>query len=331
MLILAALLLVAAADSTPQGPRLVVVNKDASTVSVIDVAAARILTTLPTGSGPHEVAASRNGRWAVVTDYGAQIGGRSLTIVDLDSLRVARTISLADYERPHGIAFLPDDRTVVVTAEASGVVVLVDVERGVVYGDHATGQDVSHMVATSPDGSRAYTANIGSGSLSQIEIGRAAPPRTLRVAPETEALTVDPSGAHAWVGSNRTGRVYIVDLRRWSVIDSVQTAGQPYRIHFTPDGMLALITNPGTDEMLIVEARTRRAVGRVRIAPSAGKRGRPQPFGIAVSDDGRTAWVSLRGTGEVVEIDLASRTVRRHLPAGAGADGIAFVRAKPAR
>jgi DNA-binding beta-propeller fold protein YncE len=120
---------------------LVVVNKDASTVSILAADNGAMLATLPTGSGPHEVAASNDGRLAVVTNYGAREGGNSLTVVDLVTLAVARTIDLGEYRRPHGVVFLPDNRTVAVTSETSGVVLLVDVTSGRIIRTRSTGQD----------------------------------------------------------------------------------------------------------------------------------------------------------------------------------------------
>src|SRR5262245_4225544 len=108
---------------------LVVTNKTPSTATIIDVASGRILATLPTGAGPHEVALSSDGRTAVVTDYSGQ-PGRTLTVIDVPALRVVRTIDLGQYNRPHGIVWLPGDSIVAVTSEASGNVVLVNVAAG---------------------------------------------------------------------------------------------------------------------------------------------------------------------------------------------------------
>ena len=49
---------------------LVVVNKRASTATIVDVGSNETLATLSTGHGPHEVAITKDGRLAVVTDYG---------------------------------------------------------------------------------------------------------------------------------------------------------------------------------------------------------------------------------------------------------------------
>ena len=50
---------------------LVAGNKPTNTVTLVDLASGQTLATLPTGLGPHEAAASHDGRWAVVTDSGA--------------------------------------------------------------------------------------------------------------------------------------------------------------------------------------------------------------------------------------------------------------------
>jgi YVTN family beta-propeller protein len=303
---------------------LVVTNKDENTLSVVSLATGATLAKLPTGVGPHEVAASGNGRWAVATDYGAREPGGTLTVVDLRTLSVAKTIALDPHRRPHGIAFLPDDRTVAVTSETSQRVLLVDVVEGRIVSEHATGQEVSHMVALTADGRTGYTANIRPGTLSRIELAGDVAPAILPVGPVTEAIALTPDGAQAWLGSNTTGKVYLVATGEWRVADSLQTNGHPYRIGFTPDGGRAVITNPFADETRVIDVRTRAVLAVIKVPPPAGRTGSAQPFGVAFAPDSRTAWITLRGSDTVAELDLASFAVRRYLPVGAGPDGIAL-------
>ncbi len=300
---------------------LIVVHKDVSTVGVYDVATGAALATLPTGEGPHEVAVSGDGALAVVTDYGPQgPGGTTLTVVDLRRGALHRTIELP-YRRPHGAKFLPDHETVAVTAERDGKVVLVNARSGAVTGEFATGQRLSHMVALSRDGRTAYTANIGDGSLSIVPLDGSAP-RVVPVGTQTEAINLAPDGRTAWVGSNNTGKVFVVDVVTGAVIDSVQTAGFPYRIDFTPDGALAIVTNPERDEIRLIDAGTR-AIRQVITLEGGGA----QPFGIAVAPDGQRMWVTLRGSGEVAEVALPDGRVVRRFPTGAGTgpDGIGYL------
>src|SRR5512139_3541505 len=93
------LLLTAALTAQAPESLLVVTNKDEHTVSIVSLATGGTLAVLPTGIGPHEVAASADGRWAVATDYGTREPGSTLTVVDLASRSVARTISLDPYRR----------------------------------------------------------------------------------------------------------------------------------------------------------------------------------------------------------------------------------------
>lgn len=316
------LLLLAALTHAPTDPVLVVVNKPASTVSIVSLASGAVVATLPTGANPHETAASHDGRWAVVSDYGAQAPGNTLTVVDLVARKVARTIDLG-FPRPHGIGFLPDGQTVAVTSETAGMVVLVNVVSGTVVSSHPTSQAVSHMLALTPEGGTAYTANIRSGSISAVDLTDRVATRTLPVGTMTEAIGLSPDGREAWVGSNNTGKVYAVDVGAWKVIDSMQTSGFPYRIAFAPDGRTALITNPMSDEIHLYDVASRRRKGTIAGHASNGSQG--QPLAAVFTRDGRTAYVSLASAGEVAELDLAALTVRRYLPAGNGPDGLALV------
>jgi len=116
--------------------------------------------------------------------------------------------------------------------------------------------------------------------------------------------------------------VYMVDLSAWRVIDSLQTGGMPYRIGFNPTGTVAVITNPTSDEIRFVDPATRAPLGVLNVGGGATP---SQPEGLTFSPDGKTAWVTLNGSAETVELDLATRTVRRRFPVGEGPDGIAYV------
>ena len=45
--------------------------------------------------------------------------GSSLSLIDLRTRTVARTLPLGEYRRPHGIGFLPDGNRLVFTSEAA--------------------------------------------------------------------------------------------------------------------------------------------------------------------------------------------------------------------
>lgn len=326
-LALAALSVGPARAQRPSGDVLVVANKQDATASIIEVASGRTLALLPTGEGPHEAAVSHDGRWAVVTDYGAQTPGSSLTVIDLDSLKVARKINLAPYGRPHGVAFFPGDTLLAVTSESSQAVLLVDLRTEDVTA-LPTNQAGSHMLSLSPDGARVYTANVGAGSVTMIDVATRQA-RTVPVAPRTEGITLSPDGRQVWVGSNDHNTVTVLDALTLVPVDTMPAPGLPYRLNVGVRGPYVVVSNPMKNVVRLFDAATRAEVAAIEIprdpgwAALSGGSG-SMPVGGAVSPDGRTAYIALQGRNGVAVIDLETRTITKYLDTGAGPDGIAL-------
>ena len=297
---------------------LVVTNKAPATATIIDVATGRIHATLPTGQGPHEVAISGDGRVAVVTDYGAQgPGGNTLTVIDVPAKRVARTIELGTYRRPHGIRFLPGDSLVAVTSEASRNVLVVHVAEGAVRRVIPTGQAGSHMVGVVADGSRLFTGNIGSNSVSELNGANGELVRTFEVPAQPEAINVTPDGAEVWVGSNATGRVSVLDPKSGNVVTAAEGLGWPYRVLFTPDLKTVMLPDLRNEELRFLDRATRRELSRLTFSGGA-------PQGITITPDGRYVFQSLSQQGRVAIIDVATRAVVGQLGAGDTPDGVVY-------
>jgi len=156
--------------ASPSGT-VIVANMGDNTATLLDVASKRIVATLPTGNGAHEVAVSHDGRWAVVSNYGVRgAPGNSLTVIDVPAAVVARTIDLGEFRRPHGSAFLPGDSLFVVTSEVSKAIVLVNFKDGRVTASIPTNHPASHMLALTADGRRIYTSNVADGTVSELDV-----------------------------------------------------------------------------------------------------------------------------------------------------------------
>jgi DNA-binding beta-propeller fold protein YncE len=294
----------------------VVTNKAASTASIIDVASGTTLATLPTGTGPHEVAITADGGLAVVTDYGSR-DAHTLTVIDVPGRRVARTVDLGAYTRPHGVAFLPGDSLVAVTSEASRHVVIVRVADGSIVKAISTDHDGSHMLAVTSDGRRIYTGDIRDGTVSELDVTAGRRTRSFAVPPEPEAINVTPDGREVWVGSNSEGLVSVVATATGDVTTAAREFGWPYRILYTPDSRLALLPDLRREELRILERSSRRELARLTF-PGAG------PQGITITPDGRWAFQSLSGQRRVAVINLGTREVVQYLETGEGPDGVGY-------
>jgi DNA-binding beta-propeller fold protein YncE len=295
---------------------IVVTNKSASTATIIDLGSGRALATLPTGQGPHEIAISSDGATAVVTDY-AGPGGRTLTVIDIPSRSISRTIDLGEYRRPHGIAFLPGDSLAAVTSEASQHVVIVSIPQGAVRRAIPTRHAGSHMLGVTADASRIYTGDIGSNTVTELNARTGEYVRSINVPREPEAINVTPDGTEVWVGSNAEGKVSVVDPRTGSIRTAAEGFGWPYRILFTPDTRTVLLPDLENETLRFLDRTSYRELGRIGLTGGG-------PQGITVTPDGKYALESLSKQNRVVIIDMASRAIVGYIDAGPAPDGIVY-------
>lgn len=296
----------------------IVTNKSPSTATIIDVASGRTLATLPTGNGPHEIVISSDGRLAVVSDYSGQ-PGRTLTVIDVAALRVVRTIDLGQYNRPHGMVFLPGDSLVIVTSEASGNVVLVNVVAGTISKAIPTQGRGSHMVGVTSAATQAYTGNMQSNSVSQIDLRTGAVTKTWPVPNTPEAINVTPDGKEVWVGSNATAKVSVIDVESGSITTGAEGLQWPYRVLFAPDVKTVMLPDLGGETLRFLDRATKRELGRLSFAGGG-------PQGITITPDGRYVLQSLSKQARVAVIDLNTRAVVGYLSAGETPDGVVYTR-----
>lgn len=313
-----------------QDGTVVVANMTDNTATIIDVGSKTALATLPTGVAPHEIAVAADGGTAVITNYGNRSApGNSLTVIDVRTLTVSRTIDLGVYQRPHGIAYLPGDSLVAVTSESSSAVILVDVRSGDVVKEIPTTQRTSHMLAASGSGDVVFTTNIVDGTVSVIDPTADAPEKIIAVAPIVEGIAASPDGKTLWVGSNKQKTVSVVDVNSGVVTDSLTGFGFPYRMAITPDGKLVVLSDPMLGEIRVVRSDTRKEAARItvpseNVVAGAEFPNSPAPEGIAISRDASIAFVSLQGRNEVAFVDLANGSIVAFVSTGVWPDGIGY-------
>jgi YVTN family beta-propeller protein len=327
----------AGAQRRPVGS-IVVSNMNDNTATILDAATGTVLATLPTGEAPHEVAISRDGKTALVSNYGVRgKPGNTITVIDVATATVARTLTITGYVNPHGMAFLPGDTTVAVTAQASQAVLIVDVRSGRVLAALPTHGRLSHMLALSANGDRIATANMTDGTVSDIDVSQRDSTRTTPVGKRSEGVAITPDGKFTWAGSNSDSIVVVVDRARGVPVDTLRTFGLPYRIGISPDGKSAVIADPVNADVRIFDAVTRRqrfrvAIPRDSIVATAEVPGSPSPEGVALSRDSKWAFVTLQGRNRVITIDLSRGAIVAYAPTGTWSDGVGYspvVRARP--
>lgn len=299
-----------------QEPLLVVLNKADDEAALVDPATYEVVDRLPTGVGPHEVAISPDGRLAYVSDYGRDTPGNTITVLDLADRQVTATYGLVNYTRPHGIAASADGSVLWVTAEGARAVLELDAATGRIRQVWRTGQNVSHMVAATPDESKLYVANIGSGSVSVIDRGNGSV-TTVPTGAGAEGIAVSPDGREAWVSNRGEGTVSVIDVGTDQVVATIPSGGEvPIRIAFTPDGAEAWVSNAGSDAVTVFRTAGRALDATLEVGAV--------PVGIVISPDGSRAFVANTRADRVTVFDVDSRQRIDAFSTGTEPDGMAW-------
>jgi YVTN family beta-propeller protein len=326
----------AAAAAEPAGT-LLVLNKSDDTVSLVDLETKDIRATLPTGDGPHEVAVSPDGKTAVVSNYGdTQHPGNTLTVIDVAGKKVVRTIDLGNYSRPHGVAWLQGD-DVAVTVEGSKALLVVSATEGKVKQAIATDQMGSHMVAISPKHRRAFTANIGSGTTTVVDLAANKRITDVATGKGAEGIAVAPDGSEVWVTNRDANTISVVDPATLEITATLEPGEIPIRVKFTPDGTRALISNARSGDVAVFDTVTKQLVGRVPMQAAGEKLPRndtrplasqfgdgPVPVGILMPEPLSVAFVANTNADTVTVIDLETLKIVGRLKAGREPDGLGY-------
>ncbi len=309
---------------------LLVGNKSADTVWRLSTEDGRRIGTVASGVAPHEIAVSPDGRRALVTNYGGDAPGNTLTLMDLAGGEAPRAIDLGDNGRPHGVRFLPDGKRATVTTEASAALLLVDVDAGEVVARIGVGDGTGHMVAIDEAGTTAYVSKIAAGTVSRVDLLAAEKTLERPSGAGAEGIAVRPGSGEVWVANRAAGTVTVHDPHSLEVLHTLESPGFPIRVAFTADGNRALVTNAHAAEVAVFDAAERTRIATVDLQREGARYretllGRDAlPIGV-IADPGRPrAYVAISGADEIAVIDTSTWRVIDHWPTGREPDALAL-------
>src|ERR1035438_10527174 len=91
-------------------------------------------------------------------------------VIDLAKREVTGTVDFGKGVRPHCAVVNPRNGLLYVTTELDNSIAIIDPIRLMILGSIPTGQPESHMLAITSDGRRGFTANVGPGTVSVLDL-----------------------------------------------------------------------------------------------------------------------------------------------------------------
>ena len=305
------------------GGYLLVANKGARALSIIDPAThAEVGRVAENGVTGHEVTASPDGKTAYVPIYGdsgvGQPGtdGRTLVVIDIASRKVTGVVDFGKGVRPHDPAFNPKDGLLYVTTELDQSVTIVDPKRLEVVGSVPTGQEESHMLAISHDGRRGYTANVGPGTISVLDLEQRKALAVIPVSGTTQRVAISPDDRFVFTADQTKPRIAMIDaatnrIARWIPLPAIGFGAAP-----THDGRWLIVAMPAANQVAVVDLK------RFKVAHTIDVPAAPQE--PVIRPDGKIAYVSCDRSGKVAAIRTSDWRVEALIDAAEGADGMAW-------
>jgi DNA-binding beta-propeller fold protein YncE len=307
------------------GPMLLVVNQGDRDLSLIDPAAAKqVATVLVGGVTGHEVAASPDGKTAYVPIYGdSGVGkpgtdGSEIAVIDLATRKLVHKIDFGHGVRPHCAIYDRNSGMLYVTTELDKSISIIDPKSLKIVGSVPTGQEQSHMLALSRDGSRGYTANVGPGTVSVLDMKARKTLTIIPVSKETQRISISRDDSMVFTADQTKPQLAVIDTATDTVKTWVPLPAVGYGTTPTLDGRWLLVALRTSKQVAVVDLKTMK-VARTIDVPSG-------PTEILMNPDGMTAFVSCTTSKQVAVIDFAKGKVERLIDAGDAADGLAWAR-----
>ena len=290
-----ALAALAPALSLAAGPKAYVGNFKDNTVSVIDTASGRVLSTIPVASGPHGMSVSSDGRTVYVT--GDESSGMS--VIDTGSDKVVKTVEVG--KTPHGIALTPDGKTLLVAVNGEDRVAFVDTATQRVIGSVSASKP--HTIAVRPDGKLAYVAlqEPGKFGLAVIDLAARSVVRTIALQRTPRDLEFAHDGRALYFTLAGVPAVQVLDPTTNVVVAEIPTGPSPHYANFFRNTSLGIVVVQGPGELLLFDPATNKPVRSIAV----GK----QPHWVTASSDGKQAYVPNEGSNDFSIVELASGKV----------------------
>lgn len=303
------------------GGLLVIANQKEHTVLVVDPDEGKELAKVVVGVNGHEVMVSKDGRYAYVPIYGNSGVGRpgtdgsTIDIVDLQARKLATTIDLGKPLRPHRAEWGPDGM-LYVTAELGNAVDVLDPGTRKIVAEIPTGQKESHMLVISPDGPRAYTANVGAGSVSVLDLGKRSLITTIHVAKMVQRISISPDGKYVYTHDQDAPRIAVIDTGTNKIANWIEVPTPVYASEPTPDGRW-LVTLDRSSHAYVIDLKSGKVTHTYKISEGASE--------VLIRPGGEVAYLSGTGAGKIDVLDLHSWELQKPIELTAGVDGMSWL------
>jgi YVTN family beta-propeller protein len=276
-----------------------------------EAAAAPVPGPLLTATFITHAAAGKQPTTCLIADGGDTLyvtnrGDNTITVLETAGMTIAKTISEVGYSA-WGLAIRSPEELLVANWAGSSIA-RIQRGSGKRLGEIAVGMKPSYL-ALSHDGKRVYSAGNFSDDVTLADLSGKRAMRSLEVGRRPMGVALSADGSTLWVAACDSKKITRVDTVSETAMGTFAAPlASTTNLVLTPDGRKLLAAGEG-GHLLVVDVATGE-VEKVSTGQDASS--------VAVSPDGRMAFVADYADGSVSLVDLPARRKHSTVSAGAG-------------
>jgi YVTN family beta-propeller protein len=254
---------------SPDGTKAWAIHDKSRVISIVDVAARKVLRKVKIGEWPYNLTFTPDGRYCWVLDWGDV---SKLLIWDVQRGALDGEIEVSTWPA-HGI-FSRDGKLFWVTSETAGNVTVVDVSQRKILEVVPSSGDAMGL-ALAADGHFVFAANGEDRTVSKIDTRTHRIVATGKVKGVNHDAVLTPDGRFLYVTLRKANRIAVLRTEDLEVVTEIPQPGYPDLVVMANDGSKAYVSNRHANLVTVIGLADHREIKRIPVGKG--------PHGMALS------------------------------------------------
>jgi len=255
------------------GTRLFTTTEGDNTLRVFDTSAGTLVSAIKLTGRPNQCAVTPDGKYGAIPIHE---GAGSVDIVDVAQQKVVKTLPV---KAPHNAFNSGSNKYLFVSSMGDHSIYRIDLEK-MDYDLNIPVGGVPRPYVITRDGRTMYVALTDLHGFTIVNISEKKVVRRVEMPAEhpkphehpfepintlTHGLALSPDEKELWVTSLLDDGMYVYEISSQKFVGPVLTGSGPNWVAFSPDGNYVCVSNSGSDDVSIIDAKARREVARLKV------------------------------------------------------------------
>ncbi len=238
----------------------------------------------------------------------------SVAVLDGKTYKEVKKIETSD--RPRHLAFNTDKSKILAACGDGNSIDIIDIAKLKVTDKITDDIEDPEAFDVSPDGKYLYISLEDDGALGVLDIAEKKMIKTIEVGEEPEGVLASLDGKTVFVTSEVANMVHVIDTSTWKVSNNIKVGKRPRRFALLASKNELWVTSELDASISIIDLATNKVKDTIRFKPKGFRKEDVTPVGIAITSNGKSAYVALGRANHVAVVDTSNHEVKDFILVG---------------